>query len=337
MRMTALILAVVFAATSAAADTKLRCRAQSGETAYFVNATPGYDHDRYGTAPRELMFQFGAFIASFDTDDDDDGDGINDLLSVPHWVAYEIKRYGPGPVFESPKPSPARPSPWYEMLELAFLENQPGVTENDIDETYSGFGTGAGAPELGGKLVNRGHLAMKSHAQRIGWKQACNTHVFVNAVPQQKEMNQGDWLDLEAYSGAAANKFGRIWVIAGPVWENGQPIGMLGTPGEIPVAVPAGLFKILVKENPSEHAPDVLAFIYPQPKDDYVLCGQADLDTYDHTRFLVSVEEIETRTGLDFLRNVKFSDAAERDQFKAQVATALWPVESDFYGFKCAR
>lgn len=327
-------LTMLMGALDAAADTKLRCRADHGETAYFINPTPGYEHDRYGTAPRELIFQFGAFVASFDTDDDDDGDGTDDFLAVPHWVAYEIKRYGPGPVFEGPKPSPARPSPWYEMSELAFLASQSGVTKDDIDDSYSGFGISPGAPALGGKLVNRGHLAMKAHAQRIGWRQACNTHVFVNAVPQQMEMNQGDWSDLEAYSGAAANKFGRVWVIAGPVWDNGQSIGSIGHSDTIPVAVPAGLFKILVKENPSEKLPDVLAFIYRQPRDDYVLCSGTS--TYDHTDFLVSVADIEAQTGLDFLRNVKFKNVAERTQFKAQKATALWPVEANFYGFKCA-
>ena len=209
------------------------------------------------------------------------------------------------------------------------------MTKDDIDDSYRGFGIGAGAPALGGKLVNRGHLAMKAHAQRIGWRQACNTHVFVNAVPQQKEFNQGDWLDLEAYSGAAANKFGRVWVIAGPVWNNGQPIGTIGHSDTIPVAVPAGLFKILVKENPSEKLPDVLAFIYTQPRDDYVLCSGTS--TYDHTQFLVTVADIEAQTGLDFLRNVKFKNVAERTQFKDQLATALWPVEANFYGVKCVR
>ena len=90
-----------------------------------------------------------------------------------------------------------------------------------------------------------------------------------------------------------------------------------------------------MKENPSEKLPDVLAFIYPQPRDDYVRCSGTA--TYDHTRFLVSVADVEAQTGLDLLRNVKFKDVAERAQFKAQTATALWPVELNFYGFKCVK
>ena len=129
------------------------------------------------------MFEFAAFVASFDSDDDDTGDGDPNLLAVPEWVAYEIKRYGDGPTFSSPKPSPKRPA-WYKMDELAFLAQQPGVTKKKINDSYTGFGTGTGLTVFG--VVNRGHLAMKAHAQRISWKAACNTHVFVNAVPQLK-------------------------------------------------------------------------------------------------------------------------------------------------------
>lgn len=332
------ICALIAFGNQAIADTRLQCRSVDSLTAYFINPTPGYDHDRYGTAPRDLMFQFESFVSSFDSDDDDSGDGSPDLLAVPHWVAYEIKRHGNGPPFSSPTPSPSRPNPWYEMEETGFLASQPGVTETAIDESYRGFGAGSGLPGLG--LVNRGHLAMKSHAQRISWKAGCNTHVFVNAVPQEAHFNQGEWLSLEAYSGAAANKFGQVWVITGPIFDDPGAPDTMGLTGEIPVAVPDAMFKILVKENPNEDLPDVLAFIYPQPNNAYVKCSQADNQShiYDHTEFLVSVLEIEQRTGLDFFRNVKFRSPvpANRAIFKDQVANDLWPVELEFYGVTCA-
>ena len=92
-------LTVLMGSLGAAADTKLRCRADHGETAYFANPTPGYEHDRYGTGPRELMFQFGAFVASFDTDDDDDGDGTDDFLAEPALA-------GPGKNFPAARKKP---------------------------------------------------------------------------------------------------------------------------------------------------------------------------------------------------------------------------------------
>lgn len=140
-RLVCVIVLVAIFITPALASTKLQCRSDKGKTAYFIKPTPGYDHDRYGTAPRDAMFEFSAFVASFDSNDDDTGDGKSDLLAVPEWVAYEIKRYGDGPTFSSPKPSPKRPT-WYEMHELAFLAQQPGVTKKKINDSYTGFGTG---------------------------------------------------------------------------------------------------------------------------------------------------------------------------------------------------
>ncbi len=45
-----------------------------------------------------------------------------------------------------------------------------------------------------------------------------------------------------AFAGAAANESARVWGIAGPVWDVGQPIGSIRCPGTIPVAVSAGPF-----------------------------------------------------------------------------------------------
>lgn len=335
-RLVCVIVLVAIFITPVLASTKLQCRSDKGKTAYFINPTPGYDHDRYGTAPRDAMFEFAAFVASFDSDDDDTGDSKSDLLAVPEWVAYEIKRYGDGPTFSSPKPSPKRPT-WYKMDQLAFLGQQQGVTKKKINDSYTGFGTGAGLTGFG--VVNRGHLAMKAHAQRISWKAACNTHVFVNAVPQQRELNQGEWLDLEAYSGAAANKFGQVWVIAGPIFDDKASPRLMHHSKTIPVAVPDAMFKILIKETEGTRVPDVLAFIYKQPSNEYVMCSKAESEghTYDHTKFLVSVADIEQKTGLKFLRNVKFKNAEKRKDFKTAKATALWPVGEDFYGVECVR
>lgn len=186
---------------------------------------------------------------------------------------------------------------------------------------------------------------MKQHVQRIGWREACNTHVFVNAVPQQDEMNQGDWLQLEGYSGAAANQYGRVWVVAGPIIEKGKPITWMTHASEhsIPVAVPGALFKLLIKENPGARYPDVLAFIFPQPDARYVKCSRAGRagHTYNPAQYLVSVSEIEERTGLKFFRNVYFKkDGARsatqvRKDFVEQKPTAVWPVEEKYFALKC--
>lgn len=305
---------------------KLKCRSQQNTSPYTVRSFPGYDHDRFGTLPRQIFKEFGAYVSSFDSDDDDNGDGTPDLRANPEWVTYEIKRYrddGAGN-FTNPNPSIDRPT-WYEHPDLAFLNQQAGVTAQNLDDSYSGIGT----------VWNRGHLAMSAHALRLGWQQACNTHFFLNAVPQQADFNQGDWLDLEAFAGAAANKFGSVWVITGPIFRTGTPIQTIGDPGEIPIAIPHALFKILIKEPAGGGLPDVLAFIYEQPLTTYRRCGSAaNVPPYDHVGKLVSVSNIEQQTGLTFFNNLHRT-TAQLQAFKSQTATSLWVVEDRFYGIKC--
>ena len=52
------------------------------------------DHDRVGTHPLDLDVEYGAYVASFDSAADDEGDGTADLGGVPEWVAYATRQYG---------------------------------------------------------------------------------------------------------------------------------------------------------------------------------------------------------------------------------------------------
>jgi DNA/RNA endonuclease G (NUC1) len=294
---------------------------------YPVQATPGYDHDKFGTSRDCLVQEFRAFISCFDTDDDDDSDGVKDYRAVPEWVAYEIKRYeaDDSGQYKKPEDTSKRPQKWYKDPDLAFLLQQQGVTSDRLDDSYRGIGT----------VYNRGHLAMKLHAERIGWKAGCNTHHLANAVPQWAGFNQGIWLDLEYHTGAWANKYGAVWVIAGPIYVPGMPVQYIGDSGEVPVAIPHALFKIVTKESSQSTIPEVLAFIYPQQHPIYYKSGNCNADdTYEHERFLTSVEAIENLTGLTFFRNVPMTDE-QRDQVKRSVADDLWPVEDEYFGISC--
>ncbi len=66
--------------------------------------TPAYEHDRYGTQPADILRHFDAFTSSFDSADDDNGDGIPDTLGIPQWVAYEI-RWHEGPLKSEKRPN----------------------------------------------------------------------------------------------------------------------------------------------------------------------------------------------------------------------------------------
>ena len=309
------------------------CESSRGLSPYQVQVAPTHDHDRYAPNEREKTKKFAAYISSFDGNDDDDGNGDPDLLAVPQWVSYELQGLRPKAdgSFEEPDISIQRPNDWYRAPGLAFLwTDRPGVRRSRLDNSYDGIG----------RVWNRGHLAMADHAQRISWQASCNTHFFWNAVPQAADMNQGPWRHLEDYTAAAANKFGRLWIIAGPVFEANEPVRHIGeaSKGEVPVAVPHGMFKVVVREvGDTEVA--ALAFLFtqhyeqgpndqPRPSETWVNCsgarGQGHI--YDHRPRRRSVAEIEALTGLRF-----FPDAANREDVLNEVPDTLWPVASRYW------
>ena len=324
-----LLVFVILTSRKATAE-RFTCKSRRGLSPYAVQIAPTHDHDRHAPNEREEIKRFAAYVSSFDGRDD--GDGEHDLLAVPEWVSYELKGLNPkaNGTFEEPDISIRRPSNWYRAPGLAFLwTNRPAVRRSRVDNSHDGIG----------RVWNRGHLAMADHAQRISWQASCNTHFFWNAVPQGADMNQGPWRHLEDYI-AAANHFGRLWIIAGPVFEANKAVGHIGeaSMGEVPVAVPHGVFKVVVREV-GDREVAALAFMFtqhyeqgtdgrPRPAETWVNCSAARGRGHinDHRSRLKSVAEIEALTGLRF-----FPDAANREDVVNEVPSALWPVASRYW------
>lgn len=326
MRLLISILVALFTLPASAQEKPAKCRRVNNTSPYDIVAQPIYDHDKFGTTPSDLKREFGAFTSSFDSSDDDDGDGQPDFRAIPEWVAYEIKAFKQDDDGQFLKPEGVKRNKWYRSPELAFLWNRPGITRKGLDASYTNADPGSGAK------FNRGHLAMKLHGDRVGWKQGCNTHFFFNAVPQRENFNKGIWLDLEILTGAWANKYGSVWITTGPVFLAGKPINTIGASNEVPVVVPHALFKIVVHEVPGSNLPVTLAFIHPQEHEDYV--RSCKRGRHDQTKFLTTIEEIESLTGLRFFRNLSLT-RVEWQQLLHRKATELWPVEKRFFGHAC--
>ncbi len=149
---------------------------------------------------------------------------------------------------------------------------------------------------------------MKLHAARLGKEAQCNSFYFWNAVPQAAMLNQGPWLDLEYWTGAAANRYGSIWVIVGPVFNQREDIEWIGKPGKIPLAVPDAVFKVVVRNSDNGGSPAVLAFIYPNDGN-YRKCAttseQRFFGAYDHRPYMKSLAEVEEKTSLTFFLNCR--------------------------------
>jgi hypothetical protein len=309
----------------AEAQKPLMCASQAGSLAlpYETPVPAGYDHDRFKTLPHSLMVSVGSFTSSFETPADDHAD--SPYKGVPKWVSYEMH----GLMGEDGTPirpqGAKRPKQWYELEETAFLWiGKAEVKRRGIDPSYRGFAA----------VWNRGHMAARNHANRLSWQDGCNTHVFINALPQYADMNQGDWLALENYAIAAANRFGKLWTIAGPVFESDREVDVIGNPGTVPVAIPHALFKILAIEVAGKI--EARAFLFPQADEDqrgaYRKCVATPQSKYDLAAYATTVSAIEEATGLRFFTTL--SDA-QRKALDAKSGAGPWPVEAKYYADRC--
>lgn len=141
-----------------------------------------------------------------------------------------------------------------------------------------------------------------------------------NVVPQFHSLNDGHWGDLEEWiagrkpPNATAASFIRgwadeleeVWVVVGPLFEEDRD------PLESGIPVPSGFFCIVVDEL-EDGQPRALAFIIPHVDE--------RVDQLDG--FLTTVDEIESRAGLDFFHLLPNSVENVVEQARA---TELWPL-----------
>ena len=271
----------------------------------------GYEHTRFAPAP-DILKRFHGFAASFDSKDDD-GELGTKLLRVPHWVAHEVRRWEPPEAERDDEDAwclhtVSRPK-WFTDRDL-FAS---GVAPDDDSYLHSG--------------LDRGHLASKLLVERLGQDAAYNTHTVLNAVPQRRRFNRQIWKTLEYLTGAWAQTYRKIWLIQGPVFYPGRVLSWIGDEGELKVAVPDAVFKIVIREKTEQErdaaadrnktAPEVLAFLYPQLGPGYF----GPSSDYRHERFLTTVDEIEELTGLDFKPS---ADPSIEGRVERRRAEALW-------------
>ncbi len=164
---------------------------------------------------------------------------------------------------------------------------------------------------------DRGHL---SPAADFAFDQNAMSETFYmsNMSPQKGGFNRGIWKNLEAQVRDWAQKFGRVYVVSGPVLE--KAAGSYATIGVNAVAVPEFYYKVILAplyENEADRASKddsksvaAIGFILPNEK--------SDASFFDYA---VSVDEVEKRTGLDFFYALEDSTESESE---SSVNLSLW-------------
>jgi endonuclease G len=125
-----------------------------------------------------------------------------------------------------------------------------------------------------------------------------------NIAPQINALNQGPWPRLEQAARDIVCTGTVLWVMTGPL-HDGTPAAAPLPNADEPHTVPTGFWKILA----TNELDFLAAFIFEQDT-------PRNADVADH---LVSVNEVEQRSGLDFFREV---DDPQEDVLEGVVLTA---------------
>jgi len=138
------------------------------------------------------------------------------------------------------------------------------------------------------------------------WDQQAMAESFFlsNMVPQTGiGMNRGIWKDLEEKIRRWAISRGEVFIYTGPIYTRSPPDSI----GRNKVAVPTHLYKIIYDPVRLE----AIAFIMPN----------TNLQSADMPRYIVTIREVEQKTGLNFLSKPEpqIEEAVELTR-----AEALW-------------
>ncbi len=190
--------------------------------------------------------------------------GYSDLKGNPLWVVYKLT-----PADENAAHL-KRPDGFH-----SDWRNMGLVTSSDY--TNSGY--------------DRGHMAPNHAIALLYGKEAqYETFLMTNITPQKPSLNQKLWEHLEAMElEVFAPKFKTLWVYAGPLFD--QKVTRLKS--SYFVEIPDAFYKIYVGIEESGEIKS-LAVIVPQN-------AKAN-DRLEH--YVVSIDEVERRSGFDFLHEL---------------------------------
>lgn len=122
---------------------------------------------------------------------------------------------------------------------------------------------------------------------------------MTNILPQYHDLNAGPWLRLEEHCEKLAKREGReLFVMAGGVFPPGKRVTeKIGKD----VAVPATFFKIVVILEAGQSAKDVKA---TTPTIAVIMPNKTGISDEGWEKYRVSIDEVEKRTGYEFLSAV---------------------------------
>lgn len=186
----------------------------------------------------------------------------NNKTNCPNWVAWELtsqEAQAQGPRSDEFAPDPQ-------------VEGRSRVTTDD----YRGSG------------YDRGHMCP---AADMKWSPTAQRECFYmsNMCPQLHVLNAGGWEKLENACRRWATQEGSVYVVCGPVFNDGRKVRTIGN--EHKVRVPDGFFKVVLSLKAGKEK--AIGFYYANNDSKQSMESTA-----------MTVDEVESMTGYDFFYQI---------------------------------
>ena len=161
---------------------------------------------------------------------------------------------------------------------------------------------------------SRGHLAP---AGDMKWDSVAmlESFYFTNCIPQDRELNNGRWNQLEMKVRTWAKEYGRVYIVCGPVFLNTDTLRI----GHNKVAVPDACFKALLIPTSTSYSAIAFVMRNGEEKRNLKECS-------------CTIDQLETLLGLDLFHNLPDRVETEVESsicwYNWGVAICLKPAET---------
>ena len=157
---------------------------------------------------------------------------------------------------------------------------------------------------------DRGHMTPNyAIVTRFGPEAQRKTFQMTNIAPQSESLNRGVWRDVEhRIAELWTARYGEIWVVVGAFTPRGETVETL--PGSS-IDLPEKFYQIIVAQEGLNIRALAVLFDQAVPYGTYA------------ARHIVSIDELEEMTGLDFLPDLP---SFIQSPLESEVPTRLWPI-----------
>lgn len=198
---------------------------------------------------------------------------------------------------------------WVEYALTSLPENEPSLKRPSRFETDWRSINRVSHDSYHRSGYDRGHMAPNYAISRLYGKQGqADSFLMTNISPQKSKLNQRVWQRLEEIEiQHFARRFGKVWVITGPIFSG--TVERLTS--DWTVEIPDTFYKIYMARPNPDAPPITLSLVIPQ-----TVKGKEPL-----MQFVTNVDHIEAQTGLDFFPDL---DDKTEDAVEASVNPLPW-------------